>query len=95
MDYSEFEIPKTDLNTEATYSDEVEYLIKELNAMAHAAGRYSRSVQLPAAIRISETLNTMRESQNASTSDEALPIGGVVKRKCDEIRRKTHGRTWI
>ena len=58
MDYNEFEIIESNVNTEAKRSDEIEFLITELNSIAHAAGRYSRSVQIPRAYYI---LNKLKE----------------------------------
>lgn len=56
MDYDEFEQPKTSIDTDVKRSDEIEFVIEQLNHMAHAGGRYSREVQLPIAIRIVERL---------------------------------------
>jgi hypothetical protein len=60
MDYNEFEQSETMINTERKYSDEIEFVVKELNYMAQAASRYSRSVQLPIAIHIVRKLDEMR-----------------------------------
>jgi hypothetical protein len=61
MDYNEYEITSTPTVTNERYSDEIEFVVKQLNYMAHAAGRYSRSVQLPIAIEIVKKLNEMSE----------------------------------
>lgn len=60
MDYNEFEQPQMSyINTETKYSDDVEFLVTELNEMAHMAGRYDRGVQLHKAFYI---LKKLKES---------------------------------
>jgi|SRR5690606_18991694 len=58
MDINEFEIPENDINPDFIYGQEIEFLVKELNNIAHMAGRYSRSVQLKSAFFI---LNKMKK----------------------------------
>lgn len=60
MDYNEFEITESTINVDRKYSDEIEFVVQQLNHIAHAGGRYSRSVQLPTAIHIVRKLNEMR-----------------------------------
>lgn len=59
MDYNEFEISDSTINVDRRYSDEIEFVVRELNYIVHASGRYSRSVQLPTAIHIVRKLNEM------------------------------------
>ena len=63
MDYNEFEQSESTINVNKKYSDEIEFVVKELNYMANAAGRYSRSVQLPIAISIVRKLYEMRDNE--------------------------------
>jgi hypothetical protein len=60
MDYNEFEEQNTvGIDTDIKYSDDIEFLVTELNGMAHMGGRYDRGVQLRKAFYI---LKTLKES---------------------------------
>jgi hypothetical protein len=67
-DYDEYSHGESSFNSEAKASEEVEFVVQRLNYIAGAAGRYSRSVQLPNAIHIVNTLKEMNSSK-----DERLP----------------------
>ena len=60
MDYNEYEITNTKTASDRRYSDEIEYLVTQLNEMAHMAARYDRGVQLKKASHILRTLESMR-----------------------------------
>lgn len=60
MDFNEFEIKEVPAVKDLKYSDEVEFLVIQLNEMAHMAGRYDRGVQLRKAFHILNTLDDMR-----------------------------------
>jgi|JFJP01.1.fsa_nt_gi hypothetical protein len=64
MDYNEFEIPESSVNPDKKYNDEIEFVIKQLNYIAHVAGRYDRSVQIPIAKHIVNKLAENRTKQN-------------------------------
>lgn len=98
MDYNEYSSTPSNINEKLTYSEEIEYLVKELNSMAHAAGRYSRSEQLPRAIRIAKKITELREpSQIKEPNQEQLFVQFVMWAKqadleypesCYDILRK-------
>lgn len=56
MDYNEYEISPSNIDETSNLGDEMEFVIAELNSIAHAGGRYSRSVQIPRARYIISTL---------------------------------------
>ena len=60
MDPEEFEISESTVDVDRKYSDDIEFLVTQLNQMAHMAGRYDRSVQLRKAFHIKKTLEDMR-----------------------------------
>jgi hypothetical protein len=60
MDYNEYAITPTPTVTNERYSDEIEFLVTQLNEMAHMAARYDRGVQLRKASHILRTLDEMR-----------------------------------
>lgn len=63
MDYNEYEITNTETASDRRYSDEIEFLVTQLNEMAHMAGRYDRGVQLRKASHILRTLESMRAKE--------------------------------
>lgn len=63
MDYNEYEITNTETVSDRRYSDEIEFLVTQLNKMAHMAGRYDRGVQLRMASHILRTLESMRANE--------------------------------
>jgi len=63
MDYNEYEIPPTPTVDDRRYSDEIEFLVTQLNEMAHMAGRYDRGVQLRKASHILRTLDEMKAKE--------------------------------
>ena len=63
MDYNEFEITESTVNVDRKYSDEIEFVVQQLNHIAHAGGRYSRSVQLPIAMNIVRKLDEMKAKE--------------------------------
>ena len=57
MDFNEFEQDcNNEIPSDRRYNDEIEFLVIELNEMAHMAGRYDRGVQLRKAFYILEKL---------------------------------------
>ena len=64
MDFDEFEMTESNINVNLTYNEEIEFVTKELDSMAHAAGRYSRSVQIPRAMYIIKKLKEMGALEN-------------------------------
>lgn len=58
-----YEITNTETASDRRYSDEIEFLVTELNEMAHMAGRYDRGVQLRKASYILKTLESMRAKE--------------------------------
>jgi hypothetical protein len=59
MDFAEFECNAPTSNPDVKYSDDVEFVVEQLNYMVHVGGRASRSVQLPVALNIIKTLKEM------------------------------------
>ena len=62
MDYDEYEIVENSINPNNKYSEEIEFVIAELNNITNMAGRYSRSVQIPIAIRIVKKLKEINKN---------------------------------
>lgn len=60
MDFNEFEIEDAEIAKNIKYSDEIEFLVIQLNQMAHMAGRYDRGIQLKKAFHILKTLDDMK-----------------------------------
>jgi len=56
MDFNEFESSEPTMNENFKYDDDIEFVVEQLNNMVHVGGRASRSVQLPVAFKIVETL---------------------------------------
>lgn len=84
MDPNEFEIPQSNINPNTKYDDDVEFLLTQLDHIAHAAGRYSRSVQVPIAFHI---IKKLKEMWNEVPTVECDNCGEMVK------MQKSH-ETW-
>jgi len=64
MDFNEFEQPESTINTNIKYSDDIEFVVSQLNEIVHAMGRYGRGVQLPIAIHIVNKLKANDKIRN-------------------------------